>query len=82
LTTRSSTTPGLGIHVDDSTQNLIKGNRFSANGPSVLIEADGTEVRENRISRGGGIIDAIAFTEMILRLGRTPPDQLVTHTLT
>jgi parallel beta-helix repeat protein len=48
--------PGPGIHVDDSADNLIKGNRLSDNGPSILVEANRNEMRENRISRGGGIV--------------------------
>jgi parallel beta-helix repeat protein len=48
--------PGPGIHVDDSANNLIKGNRLSGNGPAILVEANRNEMRENRISRGGGIV--------------------------
>ena len=36
--------PGPGIHVDDSTHNLIKGNLTSDSGPGILIEADRNEV--------------------------------------
>jgi large repetitive protein len=48
--------PGPGIHVDDSTDNLIKVNRLSSNGPAILVEANRNEMRENRVSRGGGIL--------------------------
>jgi parallel beta-helix repeat protein len=49
--------PGPGIHVADSTDNLIKGNRLSGNGPAILVEgANRNEMRENRVSRGGGIL--------------------------
>ena len=48
--------PGPGIHVDDSTDNLIKGNRLSGNAPAILVEANRNEMRENRVSRGGGIL--------------------------
>jgi parallel beta-helix repeat protein len=48
--------PGPGIHVDDSTGNLVKGNRLSGNGPAILVEANRNEIRENRVSRGGGIL--------------------------
>jgi parallel beta-helix repeat protein len=50
--------PGPGIHVEDSTDNLIRRNVLARNGPSILIEADGNEVRRNRVSRGGGILVA------------------------
>ena len=48
--------PGPGIHVFDSTANLIKGNRFARNGPGLPIEADRNRVRRNRFSRDEGII--------------------------
>jgi large repetitive protein len=48
--------PGPGIHVADSTDNLIKGNLLSSNGPAILVEANRNEMRDNRISRGGGIV--------------------------
>jgi parallel beta-helix repeat protein len=49
--------PGPGIHIADSTDNLIKGNRLSGNGPAILVEgANRNEMRENRVSRGGGIL--------------------------
>jgi parallel beta-helix repeat protein len=47
---------GPGIHVEDSADNLIKGNRLSDNGPAILVEANRNEMRENRVSRGGGIL--------------------------
>jgi parallel beta-helix repeat protein len=49
--------PGPGIHVDDSTHNLIKGNLFSHSSPGVLIEADRNVVRGNRFVRNdGGVV--------------------------
>ena len=48
--------PGPGIHVLDSTKNLIKGNRFSRNGPGLPIEGDRNRVRHNRFVRDEGII--------------------------
>jgi parallel beta-helix repeat protein len=48
--------PQPGIHIDGSTDNLIKGNTLAHNGPSILIEADENEVRGNRISGGAGIL--------------------------
>jgi parallel beta-helix repeat protein len=44
----------LGLHVDDSTDTLIKGNLFSGNsGFGILIEADRNQVRRNRCARNG-----------------------------
>ena len=48
--------PGPGIHVFDSTENLIKGNRFARNGPGLPIEGDRNRVRRNRFVRDEGII--------------------------
>ncbi|MDQ3728073.1 MAG: right-handed parallel beta-helix repeat-containing protein [Actinomycetota bacterium] len=47
----------LGLHVEDSTDNLIKGNLFSRNDLGILMEADRNQVRRNRSVRdGGGIL--------------------------
>jgi parallel beta-helix repeat protein len=48
----------LGMHVEGSTNNVIKRNRFSRNGPSrngpgILMEADHNQVRRNRCARNG-----------------------------
>jgi parallel beta-helix repeat protein len=48
--------PGPGIHVEDSADNLIKGNVFSRNGPGLLIEGDRNQVRRNRFIRDGGVL--------------------------
>ena len=50
----------LGIHVDDSTHNLIKGNRFSRNFESgiFLTHADRNQVRRNRCLDNRGCIAA------------------------
>ena len=48
--------PGPGIHVFDSTANLIKANRFRRNGPGLPIEADRNRVLRNRFARDEGII--------------------------
>jgi parallel beta-helix repeat protein len=58
---------GPGIHLDDSNQNLIKGNRFSRNGPAILMAGDRNEIRRNRISRGGGILAGPASHNEIAR---------------
>jgi parallel beta-helix repeat protein len=48
----------LGIHIERSTKNLVKGNRLSRNGDmGIFLEADGNQVRANRSVRDGtGII--------------------------
>ena len=48
--------PGPGIHIADSKDNLIAGNRMRRNSPSVLIDASRNEVRGNRIVGGSGIL--------------------------
>ena len=40
--------PGPGIHVEASSNNLIRGNGFWRNGPGILMEADRNEVGRNR----------------------------------
>jgi Right handed beta helix region len=59
--------PGPGIHVAESTRNLIKGNLLSRDGPAILLEADRNEVRGNRIIRGGGIAVAPGNRNVIAR---------------
>ena len=46
----------LGLHVEDSPDNLIRGNAFSDNGLGILMEADRNQVRHNRSVRDGGIL--------------------------
>jgi large repetitive protein len=45
----------LGIHVDDSTNNLLKGNLISRtqDGPGMLVQADRNEIRGNVCRRNG-----------------------------
>jgi parallel beta-helix repeat protein len=44
----------IGIHIEDSTDNVIKGNQFVHNGDfGVFVQADGTRVRGNRCVRNG-----------------------------
>jgi parallel beta-helix repeat protein len=45
--------PGPGIHVEASTDNLIKGNLISHSAPGILLEADRNQVRRNRFVRNG-----------------------------
>ena len=60
--------PQPGIHVNDSTHNLIKGNLISHCGPGILIEADRNEVRRNRFVRNsGGIIVARGSRNVLTR---------------
>ena len=45
----------LGMHIEDSTKNLIKGNVVSRNSDfGIFLEADGNQVRGNRSIRDGG----------------------------
>ena len=60
--------PGPGIHVFRSTDNLIKGNRFSRSSPALLMEESrGNQVRSNRVARGGGILIAPGSRNVIAR---------------
>ena len=44
----------IGIHIENSTANLIKGNEFVGNGDfGVFVQADGTQVRGNHCVRNG-----------------------------
>jgi parallel beta-helix repeat protein len=44
----------LGMHIEDSTKNLIKGNVVSRNSDfGIFLEADGNQVRRNRSIRDG-----------------------------
>jgi parallel beta-helix repeat protein len=44
----------IGIHLEKSTRNLIKGNLFVDNGDfGIFVQADGNQVRGNRCVRGG-----------------------------
>jgi parallel beta-helix repeat protein len=48
----------IGIHIEDSTDNLINGNEFVHNGDfGVFVQADGTQVRGNHcVGNGTGIL--------------------------
>jgi parallel beta-helix repeat protein len=46
---------GPGIHLGDSSRNVVRGNKFARNGPSVFIEGNANHVRDNRIDGGAGI---------------------------
>src|SRR5436190_17578311 len=48
--------PGPGIHIGDSTENLIKRNVISRNAPGILMEADRNEVRRNRFARNSASV--------------------------
>jgi len=44
----------IGIHIENSTGNLIKGNEFVGNGDfGVFVQADGTQLRGNHCVRNG-----------------------------
>ena len=46
----------LGIHVEDSAGNLIKGNLISGNGLGILMQADRNKVRGNSCKRNGACV--------------------------
>jgi large repetitive protein len=47
----------IGIHIEDSTDNLIQGNEFVHNGDfGIFVQADGNQVRGNRCVRNGTCI--------------------------
>lgn len=47
----------LGMHIEDSTNNLIEGNRLSRNHDmGILMEANRNQVRRNRCARNGACI--------------------------
>ena len=49
---------GPGIHLGDSSHNVVKQNTFARNGHSVLIEGNANYVSGNRIVGGAGILAA------------------------
>jgi parallel beta-helix repeat protein len=55
----------LGIHVEDSTDTLIRGNLFSRNG--IFMQADRNQVRRNRFIDGAGILVASGNRNVIAR---------------
>jgi parallel beta-helix repeat protein len=56
----------LGLHVEDSTDNLIKGNGFTGNG--LFLQADRNQVKRNRFEGGGaGILVAPGNENVIAR---------------
>jgi parallel beta-helix repeat protein len=60
---------GPGIHIDESTDNLIQGNLISRNSPGILVEADRNQVRRNRFVRGtvAGVLVATGRKNVIAR---------------
>ena len=59
----------IGIHIKDSTTNLVKGNVLSRNGDmGIFLEADGNQVRANRSVRDGtGILVGPGSRNVIAR---------------
>jgi parallel beta-helix repeat protein len=47
---------GPGIHLGDSSHNVVKQNTFERNGPSVSIEGNANHVSDNRVVGGAGIL--------------------------
>jgi parallel beta-helix repeat protein len=59
---------GPGIHIDESTDNLIQGNLISRNSPGIVVEADRNQVRRNRFVRNGaGVLVATGRKNVIAR---------------
>ena len=47
---------GPGIHLGESSKNVVKENKFARNGPSVPIEGNANYVTDNRVVGGAGIL--------------------------
>ena len=61
----------LGIHVSDSPDNLIKGNRLSRNSDfGILMEADRNRVRRNRFARNGAAINVAPGSRNVIARNR------------
>jgi len=56
---------GPGIHLGDSSHNVVKENKFVRNGPSVLIEGSANFVSGNRVVGGAGILMAMGDENVI-----------------
>jgi parallel beta-helix repeat protein len=57
----------LGLHVEGSTRNLIRGNAFAGNDGGIMMEADRNEVKRNRSARDGGGILVLGNRNLIAR---------------
>jgi len=65
----------LGIHVVDSTDNLIDGNRFSRNSDfAILMEGDRNQVRRNRCVRNGACINVAPGSRNVIARNRASRD--------
>jgi parallel beta-helix repeat protein len=60
-----------GIHLNDSSHNLIKGNVFSRNAPGIALEqADRNRVRRNRFARNGASVVIAPGTANVIARNR------------
>jgi len=67
---------GLGMHVDDSTNNVIKRNQFSRNGPGILMEgADRNQVRRNRCARNDVCVLVASGSRNVIAWNRSSQDR-------
>ena len=56
---------GPGIHLGESSNNVVKENKFVRNGPSVLIEGNANYVSGNRVVGGAGILVGVGDRNVI-----------------
>jgi len=67
---------GLGMHVDDSTNNVIKRNQFSRNGPGIMMEeADRNQVRRNRCARNDVCVLVAPGSRNVITWNRSSRDR-------
>jgi len=67
---------GLGMHVDDSTDNVIKRNRFSRNGPGIIMEeGDRNQVRRNRCARNDVCVLVAPGSRNVIAWNRSSRDR-------
>jgi parallel beta-helix repeat protein len=67
---------GLGMHVDDSTNNVITRNQFSRNGPGIIMEeADRNQVRRNRCARNDVCVLVAPGSRNVIAWNRSSRDR-------
>ena len=58
---------GPGIHLGESSMNVVKENTFARNGPSVSIEGNANYVTDNRVVGGAGILAIVGDRNVITK---------------
>jgi large repetitive protein len=67
---------GLGMHVNDSTDNVIKRNQFSRNDPGIIMEeADRNQVRRNRCARNDVCVLVAPGSRNVIAWNRSSRDR-------